>query len=47
MNLTWHEVVRGVVVGFSLLLAGFWGWSQKRRAKENEKTSSVLRRRTP
>jgi hypothetical protein len=47
MNITSHDIVRGLVGGGPLLLIGLWGWLQRRRAKENEKTSSVLRRRTP
>jgi hypothetical protein len=47
MNLKWHEIIRVLDIGVPLLVMGLWGWSQKRRAKENEKTSSVLRRREP
>jgi hypothetical protein len=47
MNITSHDIIRGLVVGVPLLLIGLWGRLQRRRAKENEKTSSVLRRRTP
>jgi hypothetical protein len=47
MNLTSHDIVRGLVIGAPMLLAGLWIWSQRRSARENEKTSFVLRRRSP
>jgi len=47
MNITSHEIIRGLSIGVPMLLIGLWGWSQRRRAKENEKTSAVLRRRSP
>ncbi len=47
MNLSGHDIVRGLLAGIPVLLIGLWGWSQRRRAKENEKTTSFLRRRAP
>lgn len=45
MNVSAHDLVRGLAVGTPLLLIGFWGFLQRRRAKENNKTSAVLRSR--
>jgi hypothetical protein len=46
MNLTSHVIVRGLVVGIPMPLTGLWAWLQRRRAKENERTSSILQRRS-
>jgi uncharacterized membrane protein len=45
MNVTSADVIRGVVFGVVALLLGLWGRWLRRRAKENEKISSVLRDR--
>jgi hypothetical protein len=47
MSLSMHDIVRGLAIGIPMLFIGLWKWSQRRRAKENDKTSSILRRRTP
>jgi hypothetical protein len=47
MNFSEHDIVHGLAVGVPLLLIGLWARLQRRRAKESEKTGSVLRRRTP
>ena len=45
MNIGSHHVPLGFI--FAGILMGLWSWSQKRRAKENAKTSAILRKRQP
>jgi len=47
MGLFWHGLVRGLLIGSPLILLALLGLWQRRRAKENEKISYVLRRRAP
>jgi hypothetical protein len=46
MEITSHEILRGLVIGFPILVMGVWGWSQRRRVKRNREISEVLRKRS-
>lgn len=47
MDITSHDLVRGLTIGAPTLLLALWAWSQKRRAKKNAEISSILRDRKP
>jgi hypothetical protein len=45
MSISKHDLVRALVIGVPALLMGLWGWSMRRRAKENTEISPIVRGR--
>jgi hypothetical protein len=39
-----YLLARTLAVGIPLILISVWGWTQRRRARENAEISAVLRR---
>jgi nicotinamide riboside transporter PnuC len=46
MEITSHDILRGLVFAFPMAIVGIWAWSQRRRARRNKELSEVLRRRS-
>ena len=46
MEITSHDVLRGLVIAFPMLVVGVWVWSQRRRIRKNREISAILQKRS-